>query len=967
MGKINFHIRNFESPYQTPGAGSYWDFFDNFYKNSIYNKTEEIFILYPLVIEKDISETNLRHNFIGPLDKSKKMYDFRVSKGEYSSEYPLDLKIGDINITTPETISLKYSIRPSSDLQNGRIFSVIFENNAWQNWGIFNESVRGIFLDKLGRLFASTRGGLSYSSDFNNFFNINKNKGFGSNLVNDVLVTDLGIIYVATDFGLAISVDNGETFQNKFTNDGLGSNKVNKIFYDVLSGKLYVATSSGLSISIDNGISFVNKTTNSGLGSNYVNSVFVDSSGTLYAATENGLSISYDYGESFSNKVLLENFSTEYNSNIISGFNNIVTSIQSIEDKLLFTGNFTEYKGIPSSGVAKINPDGSLDSSFNIGNGFNASAITSTVQFDGKILIAGNFTQYKSTSINRVARLNPDGSLDSSFNIGNGFNNTVSSIKLQSDNKIIVVGNFTEYNNNPINRIARLNPDGSLDSSFNIGNGFNEPVSSIAIQSDNKLLITGNFTSYNNNSSNRIARLNSNGSLDTSFNIGIGFDDSVFSSLIQTDGKIVVVGNFTEYKGSQVSKIARINQDGSIDSIFNIGSGFNNTALSVAQQMNGKLIVSGNFTNYRGIPVTKLARINSDGSLDFNFNIISAFNENSQSIVQQLNDKLILSSSFLDQGVLKIINLATVAIGAGFNGYVTSILPQKNNTLLVGGEFTLYNEIPSNRIVRLNLADGSLDSNFNVGSGFDGTVSSIISETEDQLIVTGNFNKFNGFSIDGAVRINYSGAVSPNLCKDVFVSATGIVAVATDNGVAISTDGCVTFFLKTKLEGLPSNFIRTVYFDSLNKLYIGTLDGLLISDNLLDNFELLNISNGLLNNSINDVLKDESNGDLIVSTEQGISIVKQNQTVLNRTTNNGLGSFFKNTVIDFLGRSILNSRYLSDKDVQPMSNYEDFCLHFYVGFKGKFSPNQFGNYLESYVIFYPGNDSNSDEVISYNF
>src|SRR5690554_3203657 len=89
------------------------------------------------------------------------------------------------------------------------------------------------------------------------------------------------------------------------------------------------------------------------------------------------------------------------------------------------------------------------------------------------------------------------GSLDTSFDIGNGFNQGVLSTALQPDGKILVGGAFIEYNWEPQNRIIRLNTDGSLDDSFNIGTGFNNLVFSIAVQPDGKIIIGGGFTAYN--------------------------------------------------------------------------------------------------------------------------------------------------------------------------------------------------------------------------------------------------------------------------------------------------------------------------------------------------------------------------------------------------------------------------------------------------------------------------------------
>ena len=143
---------------------------------------------------------------------------------------------------------------------------------------------------------------------------------------------------------------------------------------------------------------------------------------------------------------------------------------------------------------------------------FNGSRIsvdindTSTTPVTG-IYIGGEFTTYQGTTRNCIARLNTDGSYDSTFNIGTGFDSAVQSVAIQQDGKIVVGGWFTTYQGTVRNRIARLNADGSYDSTFNIGTGFNDAVFSVAIQQDGKIVVGGGFTTYQGTTRNRIAPL----------------------------------------------------------------------------------------------------------------------------------------------------------------------------------------------------------------------------------------------------------------------------------------------------------------------------------------------------------------------------------------------------------------------------------------------------------------------------
>ncbi len=180
-----------------------------------------------------------------------------------------------------------------------------------------------------------------------------------------------------------------------------------------------------------------------------------------------------------------------------------------------------------------------LDPTFNFKKGANGSIFATVVQPDGKILIGGLFTEYNGISRNQIARLNPDGSLDTTFDPKKGVVGSVNMIALQADGKILIGGDFTEYNYTPINSIARLNPDGSLDTSFNPTRNIHS-IRAIALQPDGKILIGGRFTYYNNTPIYRVVRLNPDGSLDTTFHSGNGANNEIYTILLQPDGKILI-------------------------------------------------------------------------------------------------------------------------------------------------------------------------------------------------------------------------------------------------------------------------------------------------------------------------------------------------------------------------------------------------------------------------------------------
>jgi uncharacterized delta-60 repeat protein len=324
----------------------------------------------------------------------------------------------------------------------------------------------------------------------------------------------------------------------------------------------------------------------------------------------------------------------------------VVSNTLQSDGKIIIVGNLTTYNGTSRNRIARLNTDGTLDTTFNPGTGANVQVISTTLQSDGKIIIGGNFTTYNGTSINRIARLNTDGTLDATFNPGTGASGAVRNITLQSDGKMIIGGDFTTYNGTSRNRIARLNTDGTLDTTFNPGTGANILVNSTTLQSDGKIIIGGDFTTYNGTSRNRIARLNTDGTLDTTFNPGTGASGSVGSVNLQSDGKIIIGGFFTTYNGTSRNRIARLNTDGTLDTTFNPGTGADNLIFFTALQSDGKIIIGGNFTTYNGTSRNRIARLNTDGTLDTTFNPTTGADNNITFITLQSDGKIIITGPF---------------------------------------------------------------------------------------------------------------------------------------------------------------------------------------------------------------------------------------------------------------------------------------------------------------------------------
>jgi len=287
--------------------------------------------------------------------------------------------------------------------------------------------------------------------------------------------------------------------------------------------------------------------------------------------------------------------------------------------------------------IVRVNSDGIPDPTFSAGAlNFGVSSIA--IQTDGKVIIAGSFTTVGGVSKRGVARLNADGTLDNTFDVGVGSTN-INVIALQSDGKVLVGGGFTSFNlaSNTF-FVARLNTDGSVDSTFL--NGANVSTTyAIVVQPDGKILLGGL-------GSVSVVRLNSDGSADNTFNSNLGAP--VLSIAVQPDGRIIAGGGF-DHAGSQgIYNLARLKSDGSLDGGFNPGSGPDQAVEAIRLQPDGKLVIGGDFRTFNGSTAVNIARLNTDGSFlpGFGTNISSPSGSFIHSLLLQPDGKIIAGGSF---------------------------------------------------------------------------------------------------------------------------------------------------------------------------------------------------------------------------------------------------------------------------------------------------------------------------------
>jgi uncharacterized repeat protein (TIGR01451 family)/uncharacterized delta-60 repeat protein len=368
----------------------------------------------------------------------------------------------------------------------------------------------------------------------------------------------------------------------------------------------------------------------------------------------------------------------------------------------------------------------------------------------------------------------PAGSVDTTYNASAGANGFLYALALQPDGRLLIGGDFTTFNGLPRHRLARLDANGQLDSVFDPGTGASDPVRGLALQADGRVIVGGPFTNLGGFARRGIGRLNVDGTVDETFDPGAGADNPVAAMAIHQDaansGKIIVVGEFATFNGVNRPYVTRLNPDGMVDGSFATGLGPNGPVTATVIQSDGRVLIGGDFTEVNGVPSHRLARLNANGSLDTNF---------------------------------------TASLGSGFDNSVRAIAIQSDGKILVGGLFTNYNGAAVNRLARLN-TDGTSDARFlpNASSllGGDNSVLGLALQPDGKIIVVGDFTVFSGVSRSRITRLRNDGSVDPTI--NFGSGANSFITTATvqlNDGKIIVGGGFTNF------DGLARNYLARLH------------------------------------------------------------------------------------------------------------------------------------------------------------
>ncbi|TGE26387.1 T9SS type A sorting domain-containing protein [Hymenobacter metallicola] len=493
-----------------------------------------------------------------------------------------------------------------------------------------------------------------------------------------------------------------------------------------------------------------------------------------------------------------------------------VNNVQQQPDgKYVVGGSFTQVNGSAAVGLARLNADGSLDNSFTTLANCKSPIDKIRLLPNGQILVLGyNNITLGGRTFNTLAKLNADGSVVSGFSPGSGTNTRVNTLVVQADGKILLGGSFTSYSGVAVNRLVRLNANGSVDQAFvtALQAGFTRDnssaaVYSVVVQPDGKILVAGNFTNYNNTGRQGLVRLNADGSLDTSFTpeatTGPGL--YIVNSLALDPRTNHVLAYNTSFSSSQ--PIVRLTPTGALDPAFRNTTFFNCLGTSAANSehfkvdSNGRVIVSGCYSSYGSTTDGNsfVLRLLPTGQVDPQFAVGNQLDADVNCVLVLPNDEVVLGGEFSRYGSIRNVNLVRLNNAAQAlstpraslmqRGALRHVVPQADGKVLVGGRFWQINGQTAGNVARLN-PNGTLDPSFQL-DGVDGEVEKIAVRPDGRIVLGGTFARVGIQASPLVAQLLANGSPDASFAAPTYVSLSSSAVSSSVNALAVQPDGGV--------------------------------------------------------------------------------------------------------------------------------------------------------------------------------
>ena len=493
------------------------------------------------------------------------------------------------------------------------------------------------------------------------------------------------------------------------------------------------------------------------------------------------------------------------------GFTGIDDVLPLPNGKMLVVGYFERFSGVQARSIVQLNADGTIDTSFRSGIGTDGEIITVAPVDNGQFLIGGYFSSYDTHACNSLARLNADGSFDSTFRTSFlASSSTVYTINVRPTGQLLIAGSLASADlPNGKAGLVRLLSNGlrdysfgspyPLDGSANVGSFFGNVV---AVQTDGKILVQPfQFP---------LMRLNENGTPDLSYHPGDDVKNTPHSLTLLRSGKLLLPGYSTNFDGILDRPLIRLNADGSTDSSFQPLIQLNATISNLIRQPDGKLLISGSFSEINGQPARRLARLTADNKLDeaFSSTFANDIDQGINSLVLQPDGRILIATGPIVRRLLPDGQPDNNFIAAPF-AEDSKVLLQPDGRILVSGNFTFYGGNQVGRLVRLT-ATGAHDPTFVVPTNGENSLAQanivMVLQPNGQLIAGGYYRNAMGLGTSmRLIRYTSTGAIDSNFGSVAFTPATGSY-MASFNGLTSQADYKVLVYGQFgKIGGQASN------------------------------------------------------------------------------------------------------------------------------------------------------------------
>lgn len=430
-----------------------------------------------------------------------------------------------------------------------------------------------------------------------------------------------------------------------------------------------------------------------------------------------------------------------------------------------------------------------IDESFVKPIPYKAAKITVIKELaDGKILLGGKIDFYKDKKVNNLIRLNADYSLDETFVFNVDPKLEIRDAKIQSDGKIIVLMD------NPTALAADHYPLYQLDSNGEIISSVTDLImaKAIAIQADDKILVTGGDIGAYGSTSCYLHRYNSDFSIDQTFKNDLAFNASTSAVAVSNNG-IYVSGAFTSVGDVAKNSLVKLNFDGNIDTTFDVGQGSNGSGFSMTLLEDGKLLVGGNFFNMKdNVTATSLIRLNSDGTFDSSFSC--PYYSHASSEVGLKNSNIYIASSILGNGGMTSGNFLIRlkpdgTLDESFSAVKLNDESANNFTFSFIGEKIVYNSpdyIDNKYGLSVCNLQGNIEDSSNIKSSIYGSFDKG-GYFNGKLLIKGDFIKINNVESFGIALLDENGAPDESFIFPSYKNKIKQLQVINDNSVFVGT------------------------------------------------------------------------------------------------------------------------------------------------------------------------------------